>query len=175
MTASVDTLPLARRITEHAYRAGASLVTTLFTDDESTLLRYRYAPDASFDHAAKWLYDGMADGLQERRCAARHRRRQSRICSRTRIPTRWAAPIAPSRRPIARRSSSSRATKSTGPSSPAPRLHGPRPCSPTTRQTRRWPSCGHAIFATTRINTADPVSAWKAHDAELAQARRIPE
>jgi aminopeptidase len=59
MTASLDALPLARRITEQAYRAGASLVTTLYTDDEATLMRYRYAPDASFDHAAKWLYDGM--------------------------------------------------------------------------------------------------------------------
>ena len=29
MTASIEALPLARRITEHAYRAGASLVTTL--------------------------------------------------------------------------------------------------------------------------------------------------
>src|SRR5580698_3729049 len=59
MTSSTDALPLSRRITEHAYRAGASLVTTLFTDDETALMRYRYAPDASFDHAAKWLYDGM--------------------------------------------------------------------------------------------------------------------
>src|SRR3974390_1978086 len=60
MTASLDALPLARRITEQAYRAGASLVTTLFTDDESTLMRYRFAPDESFDRAAKWLYEGMA-------------------------------------------------------------------------------------------------------------------
>jgi len=59
MTASLDSAPLARRITEQAYRAGASLVTTLFTDDEATLMRYRHAPDASFDCAAKWLYDGM--------------------------------------------------------------------------------------------------------------------
>ena len=59
MTASLDALPLARRITEQAYRAGASLVTTLYTDDEATLMRYRFAPDESFDHAAKWLYDGM--------------------------------------------------------------------------------------------------------------------
>ena len=59
MTASLDAVPLARRITEHAYRAGASLVSTLYSDDEATLMRYRFAPDASFDHAAKWLYDGM--------------------------------------------------------------------------------------------------------------------
>src|ERR1700743_3672256 len=59
MTASLDALPLARRITEHAYRAGASLVTTLFSDDETTLMRYRFASDESFDRAPGWLYDGI--------------------------------------------------------------------------------------------------------------------
>jgi aminopeptidase len=60
MTASVDSLPLARRITAQAYRAGASLVTTLLADEESALLRYREGSDESFDKAASWLYDGMA-------------------------------------------------------------------------------------------------------------------
>ncbi|MGA2963548.1 MAG: aminopeptidase, partial [Candidatus Korobacteraceae bacterium] len=60
MTASIDALPLARRITEQAYRAGAALVTTLYSDDEATLMRYRFAPRESFDRAPKWLYDGMA-------------------------------------------------------------------------------------------------------------------
>src|ERR1017187_9880712 len=59
MTAPLDALPLARRITEQAYRAGASLVTTLYSDEEAALMRYHFAPDESFDHAAKWLYDGM--------------------------------------------------------------------------------------------------------------------
>jgi leucyl aminopeptidase (aminopeptidase T) len=39
MSAPIEALPLARRITEHAYKAGASLVTPLFSDDASTLLR----------------------------------------------------------------------------------------------------------------------------------------
>ena len=60
MTAPIEALPLARRITEHAYKAGASLVTTLFSDDESTLLRFRHAGDETFDAATGWLYDGMA-------------------------------------------------------------------------------------------------------------------
>jgi aminopeptidase len=60
MTASTDALPLARLITKHAYQAGASLVTTLWTDEQSALLRYRYGRDASFDAAAAWLYEGMA-------------------------------------------------------------------------------------------------------------------
>ena len=59
MTASLEALPLARRITEQAYRAGASLVTTLYVDDEAALMRYHFAPDESFDKAANWLYEGM--------------------------------------------------------------------------------------------------------------------
>src|SRR6202166_5055025 len=59
MTASLDSVPLARRITEQAYRAGASLVTTLYSDDEAALMRYRFAPDVAFDKAASWLYEGM--------------------------------------------------------------------------------------------------------------------
>ncbi len=69
MTAPLDAVPLARRIIEQAYRAGASLVTTLYSDDEALLLRYRYAPDEAFDTAAGWLYDGM--GAAYKRGAAR--------------------------------------------------------------------------------------------------------
>jgi aminopeptidase len=60
MTAPLDAVPLARRITEHAYRAGASLVTTMYSDEEATLARFRYAPDSAFDTAPGWLFDGMA-------------------------------------------------------------------------------------------------------------------
>src|ERR1019366_9619958 len=65
MTATLDATPLVRRITEHAYKAGASLVTTLFTDEESALLRYRYSSDAGFDAAASWLYEGMAQAFRK--------------------------------------------------------------------------------------------------------------
>jgi len=60
MTAPLEAVPLARRITEHAYRAGASLVTTLFSDEEATLMRFRHGRDESFDAASAWLYEGMA-------------------------------------------------------------------------------------------------------------------
>jgi aminopeptidase len=60
ISASIEMLPLVRRITEHAYKAGALLVTTFYGDDETALARYRYAQDASFDHAAQWMADGIA-------------------------------------------------------------------------------------------------------------------
>jgi aminopeptidase len=60
MTAPVAALPLARRIAEEAYKAGAGLVTPILSDEEITLARFRFAPDASFDRAPGWLYEGVA-------------------------------------------------------------------------------------------------------------------
>lgn len=64
MSAPMEALPLVRRITEHAYKAGALLVTTFYGDDPSVLARFAYAPDASFDYAPKWLQDGIAEGFR---------------------------------------------------------------------------------------------------------------
>ena len=60
ITAPVAALPLVRRIVEHAYRAGAGLVTPILSDEEITLSRFRFGADASFDRAAGWLYEGFA-------------------------------------------------------------------------------------------------------------------
>ncbi|MGA2795650.1 MAG: aminopeptidase [Roseiarcus sp.] len=60
LTAPVVALPLVRRIADHAYRAGAGLVTPILSDEEVTLSRYRFGRDESFDRAASWLYEGIA-------------------------------------------------------------------------------------------------------------------
>jgi aminopeptidase len=60
LTAPTVALPLVRKIAEHAYKAGAGLVTPFFSDDEITLSRYCFGSDESFDRAAGWLYEGMS-------------------------------------------------------------------------------------------------------------------
>ena len=60
ITAPIAALPLVRFLTRHAYKAGAGLVTTFYSDEEATLARYEFAPDTSFDKASDWLYEGMA-------------------------------------------------------------------------------------------------------------------
>ncbi|WP_315918942.1 aminopeptidase [Mesorhizobium sp. SP-1A] len=65
LTSSIPALPLTRKIVEHAYKAGAGLVTPIFSDDEMTLARFRYGADASFDCAAGWLYEGMAKAFSQ--------------------------------------------------------------------------------------------------------------
>lgn len=64
ITAPLDAVPLVRRITEHAYRAGASLVTTIYSDDVTTLARYQHAADETFDTAQAWLFNGMAEAFK---------------------------------------------------------------------------------------------------------------
>jgi aminopeptidase len=65
VTAPLDAVALVRRITEHAYKAGASLVTTLYSDDVTTLSRYQHAPDEAFDVAPGWLFNGMAEAFRD--------------------------------------------------------------------------------------------------------------
>jgi aminopeptidase len=60
VTAPTVALPLVRKIAEHAYRAGAGLVTPVLSDEAVTLSRYRFGQDDGFDRAADWLYDGMS-------------------------------------------------------------------------------------------------------------------
>lgn len=64
LSAPTDALPLVRRITKYAYRAGAQYVTTLLSDDDLILARFHHAPDLSFDYAPKWLQDGVASAFR---------------------------------------------------------------------------------------------------------------
>jgi aminopeptidase len=64
LTAPLVAVPLVRLITAHAYKAGAATVTTFYSDEETTLARYRHGHDESFDRAPNWLYDGMAKAYE---------------------------------------------------------------------------------------------------------------
>src|SRR5215210_9222584 len=53
--ASLDAAPLARQITKAAYTAGASLVETLWGDEDMALARYKHAPRDSFGGFSSWF------------------------------------------------------------------------------------------------------------------------
>ena len=82
ITAPLDAVPLVRRITEHAYKAGATLVTTIYADDErrwrataSRRTRLRHGPRLAVRRHGRCL---------SRRCGPScHRRRGSRPAGRT--------------------------------------------------------------------------------------------
>jgi aminopeptidase len=166
MTASLDAVPLARRITEQAYRAGASLVTTLFTDDEATLMRYRFAPDESFDHAPKWLYDGMGTAFKSGSARLAITGGNPALLSKEdpakvgRANRAVSAAYQPALELIVRHAINWTIVAGATPAWAAA-VFPDNP--PEQALARLW----DAIFETTRINKTDPVSAWKEHDANL--------
>ena len=171
MTASVEALPLARAITSEAYKAGASLVTTLFSDEESTLARYRHAPDDSFDKASGWLFDGMA---------AAFRGGAARLAIAGEDPSLLAGQDAEkvSRANRARSTAYRPALKLiagfdinwniVSAATPAWAQAVFPDDAEDVAVTKLW----DAIFASSRIDTDDPVAAWTAHNAYLHDRAR---
>ncbi len=175
MTASLDSVALARRITEHAYRAGASLVTTLYTDDEAALMRYRFAPDASFDHAAKWLYDGMGAAFKSGAARLAITGANPSLLSNEdpdkvgRANRAVSQAYRPALELITRHEINWTIVASATPAWAAAMFPND---APDVAMEKLW----EAIFNTTRINVDDPVSVWKQHDAELhKRAARLNE
>ena len=66
ITAPIESLPLIRKIAEHAYKEGASIVTPLFTDSDITLSRFKYAPDESCDSARDWVFNGVGEAFDNK-------------------------------------------------------------------------------------------------------------
>lgn len=166
MTASLDAVPLVRRITEHAYRAGASLVTTLYADDETTLMRFRHAPDDAFDRAAGWLYDGMGAAFKSGSARLAITGANPLLLSKedpgkvSRANQAVSKAYRPALELITRHEINWTIVASATPAWAAAMFPDD---PPDVALSKLW----DAIFATTRINVDDPVSNWKAHDAEL--------
>lgn len=166
LTATVDTLPLVRRITAHAYKAGASLVTTLLSDEESSLLRYQHGNDASFDKAPGWLYDAMAKayasgaarmavtGANPALLANEDPAKVSRANHASSIAYRPAMEL------ITRHAINWTIV-------PAATEAWAKLVFPNLPANEAVAQLWEAIFAATRVGQADPVAAWKQHDANL--------
>jgi aminopeptidase len=56
---SLDAAPLVRRVTESAYRAGASYVEVLWGDEPLQLARFRHARPETFGEFSAWLPDAL--------------------------------------------------------------------------------------------------------------------
>ena len=168
MTASLDAVPLARRITEQAYRAGAKLVTTLYADDEAALLRYHHAPDASFDYAPQWYYDGLAAAYKSNAARLAITGGNPALLSRedpdkvSRADRSLSSAYRPALEHITRHAINWTIVAGATPAWAA--LMFPND-APDAAMARLW----DAIFSTTRINTDDPMRAWQQHDATLQQ------
>lgn len=60
-----NTAPLVREIVTVAYQVGSPLVTVVWADEQLNKIRHQYAPRDSFDQAAAWMYEGIAQEIRE--------------------------------------------------------------------------------------------------------------
>ena len=166
MTAPLAAVPLVRRITHHAYSTGAKLVTTLFSDEETTLARFQHAPDDAFDYAPGWMFEGMATafrggaarlaiagddpsllaGQDADRVARANRARSIAYRPALELITNFAVNW----------NIVSYATPSWA-----------RTVFPKLPEAEGVARLWDAIFAASRIDSADPVAAWRDHNAAL--------
>jgi len=166
LTAPAAALPLVRMIAAEAYRAGASLVTPILSDEEITLARYRHANDASFDTAPGWLFEGMAKAYagnaarmaivgddpmmladQDPEKAARAGKANSiaykpALEKISNFEINWSIVSFPTAAWAAR-------------------------VFPDLPQDEAVGKLAEAIFAASRVDQADPVAAWETHNGEL--------
>src|SRR6476620_11142171 len=168
VTAPAVALPLVRKIAEHAYKAGAGLVTPILSDEELTLSRYRFAPEDSFDRAAGWLYEGMAKAFS---------------ANTARLAIVGDNPMLLSGEDPAKVARASKANSIAY--QPAlekivgfdvnwniiayPSASWAKQVFPGDEEGVAVAKLADAIFAASRVDNDDPVSAWKKHNAALRQ------
>lgn len=168
MTASTEALPLVRRITEHAYKAGAVLVTTMLADEESSLLRYRYAPDASFDRVAQWMQDGIATAYRSGAARLAIAGGNPALLSKEdpakvgRANVAFSKASKPAMELITRHEINWTIVACATPA-------WARAVFPNLPELEAVAKLWDAIFAASRADVADPVAAWKTHGDNLKQ------
>lgn len=167
MTTPLAAMPLARRIAAEAYKAGAGLVTTLVADEEMTLSRFALANDESFDKAAGWLYEGMGKAFGEN---------TARLAIAGDNPMLLAEIDA---KKVARANKANSTAYRPALEKIAgwdinwtivsyPNPSWARVVFPEDSEAMAVQKLAHAIFAASRVDTADPIAAWATHNETLA-------
>ena len=166
ITAPLNAAPLVRLITKHAYMAGGGLVTAFYNDEVATLMRYAYGADEVFDRASNWLYDGMAKAYAS---------------GSARLAVSGDNPMLLSKEDPSKVARANRALSTAY--KPAlekisnfdinwnivsyPNPSWARQMFPDDPEELAVQKLAKAIFAASRVDVEDPVSAWKQHNAEL--------
>jgi aminopeptidase len=168
----VDTAPLARAVVDAAYRAGASFVDVRWDDDAVVRSRFANAPEGSFDMISKWRVDAELEVAQAGGCVIAIRATDPNLLGSVdaaRVTAHQRA-LATYRRPYSQIQMSNALNWNliSAPISAWAQLMFPD-LSEQEAMSAQW----NAIFAATRADQPDPVSAWKEHLALLKTRREL--
>lgn len=166
ITAPVAAMPLVRFITKHAYLAGGGLVTAFYNDEVTTLMRYQHAENSTFDRAASWLYKGMAEAYANGAARLAISGDNPMLLS-SQDPDKVARAnraMSTAYKPALEKISNFEINWNIV-SYPNPSWA--RQMFPELEENAAVRKLADAIFAASRVDVADPVAAWKAHNAAL--------
>ncbi len=168
MTAPLEAAPLVRLITKAAYKAGAGLVTTFYGDSETVLARYKHAPDASFDKAADWLFEGMAKAFDNNAARLAISAENPMLLANEdpekvgRINKAMSKATTPVRKRIVEFDVNWSIVSYPG-------ADWAKLVFPDDSEEVAIKKLAEAIFAASRVDVEDPITAWKEHNANLSQ------
>ncbi len=170
LTGSAEALPLIRRFAREAYKAGAGIVVPILSDEDLSRTRFEFATDEALDAAPYWLYSGVAEAFGDNwaRChiAADN-------------------PMALADQDPARVARAARANSKAYKPAMAKIANFDINWSIVAYPGRAWASqvfpnldadaaqaaLANAICRASRVDQPDPISAWAAHNADLAARR----
>ncbi|MGI9394738.1 MAG: aminopeptidase, partial [Boseongicola sp.] len=167
---SAETLPLVRRIADAAYKAGASLVTPILSDEAVSRSRYLHGADISFDAAPAWLFNGMADAYGAN-TARLHVSSENPMALSDIEPNKVArASKAQSiaYKPALEKISSFAINWSIV---SYPGRAWAKLMFPDLDDDAAQEKLAHAIFSASRVDLDDPAAAWELHNSDLANRR----
>ena len=168
----VETAPLARAVVNAAYRAGASFVDVRWDDDAVVRSRFLNAPEGSFESISRWRVDAELEVARAGGSVIAIRATDPNLlgsADASRVTAHQRA-LAQYRRPYSQLQMSNRLNWSliSAPVAAWATLMFPE-LSEQEAVAAQW----DAIFAATRSDQPDPVSAWRAHLALLRARREV--
>jgi len=167
---SLEAAPLVRQIVAAAYRAGASLVETIWGDEASQMARFRHAARDSFDEFSAWLPRALVEHAEAGHAIAsvyandpdQLKDESPELVSTVQQTVSKA--VRPFRELISRNQTNWTVVAAAG-AGWAARVFPELP--PAEQVSRLW----EAIARLCRLDRPDPVAAWEQHLAALARRR----
>ncbi len=164
----IEAAPLVRHLAIESYKAGAKYVHPLYNDDQITLIRFQHAPRDSFEFFPQWYADAMIS-LAEGKAGFISITARDPDLLKGQDPELISASqkaAAKATRPFAELLGKDFAPWTViGAAAPA----WANKVFPGLPEEKRVPALWEAIFQVCRVNTPDPVEAWRFHTEELAR------
>ena len=167
-----SSLPLAREIARQAYQLGAHNIHPVFSDDDMTLSRFLLAPDAAFDSVPDF-FTAFSEAAYQHNYHVISLASSDPELLKDADPARvgrWQKASAIAGKPLMKYTMENRVKWTVArAASPA----WARSVFPQLPEEQAVDALWRSIFAATRVDQADPVAAWQAHEQALVAHERF--